>query len=147
MSKKPFKETKVGKFLLQKAPHFLSSTLPDKGVLGVIKNLIDTDRNLTLEDRAQMHNELVELYSLEVQDRESARKREAAVKATGFSDYMFTITGLVGLAVFMFIVYSIVFLTVPDNNKELFIHLIGICEGIVISIFTYYFGGVVNKNK
>ncbi len=147
MSKKPFKETKVGKFLLQKAPDFLSSTLPDKGVLGVIKNLIDTDRNLTLEDRAQMHNELVELYSLEVQDRESARKREAAVKATGFSDYMFTITGLVGLAVFMFIVYSIVFLTVPDNNKELFIHLIGICEGIVISIFTYYFGGVVNKNN
>ena len=147
MSKKPFKETKVGKFLLQKAPDFLSSTLPDKGVLGVIKNLIDTDRNLTLEDRAQMHNELVELYSLEVQDRESARKREAAVKATGFSDYMFTITGWVGLAVFMFIVYSIVFLTVPDNNKELFINLIGICEGIVISIFTYYFGGVVNKNK
>ena len=147
MSKKPFKETKVGKFLLKKAPDFLSSSLPDKGVLGVIKNLIDTDRNLTLEDRAQMHNELVELYGLEVQDRESARKREAAVKATGFSDFMFTITGLVGLAVFMFIVYSIVFLTVPDNNKELFIHLIGICEGIVISIFTYYFGGVVNKNK
>ncbi len=47
----------------------------------------------------------------------------------------------------MFIVYSIVFLTVPENNKELFIHLIGICEGIVISIFTYYFGGVVTKNK
>jgi hypothetical protein len=147
MSKKPFKETKVGKFLLEKAPGFLSSSLPDKGVLGVIKNLIDTDSNLTSEDRAQMHNELLEIYSLEVQDRDSARKREVGVKSSGFTDYMFTITGLVGLAVFMFIVYSIVFLTVPENNKELFIHLIGICEGIVISIFTYYFGGVVTKNK
>lgn len=147
MSKKPFKETKVGKFLLKKAPGFVSNVLPDKGVLGIVKELINTDPEITPEERAKMHDELIELYNLEVKDRESARKREAAVKATGNSDFMFTITGLVGLAVFMFIVYSIVFLTVPENNKELFIHLIGICEGIVISIFTYYFGGVVTKNK
>ena len=147
MSKKPFKETKVGKFLLEKAPGFVTNVLPDKGVLGIVKKLIDTDPQITPDEKAQMHDELIELYNLEVKDRESAREREAAVKATGNSDFMFTITGLVGLAVFMFIVYSIVFLTVPENNKELFIHLIGICEGIVISIFTYYFGGVVTKNK
>ena len=76
MSKKPFKETKVGKFLLKKAPGFVSNVLPDKGVLGIVKELINTDPEITPEERAKMHDELIELYNLEVKDRESARKRE-----------------------------------------------------------------------
>jgi len=41
--KKKFKETKVGKFINDKAPKILDAVgdvLPDKGVLGVVKNLI-----------------------------------------------------------------------------------------------------------
>lgn len=44
--KKPFKETKVGKFLLDKLPGFVAGTLPDKGVLGIVKNLIDNEPDL-----------------------------------------------------------------------------------------------------
>ena len=144
--KKPFHETKVGKFILSKLPNFVSKTLPDNGVLGVVKNLIDTDKGLTVEEKEQFHKEIVEIYELEVLDRDSARKREADMAKYGKSDYMFVVTGIVGLFVFIFLVFAIVFLQIPEPNKEVFIHLVGICEGIVLSIFGYFFGGIVRKN-
>jgi len=147
MSKKPFKDTKVGKFLLKKLPGFVGDVLPDKGVLGVVKNIIDNDEDMTPEEKAQMHEELVQLYELEVADRDSARKREVEKAKTGGFDLMFNLTGIIGLAAFAFIIYAIVYLEVPENNKEVWIHLIGICEGIVLSIFGYFYGSAVRKNK
>ena len=49
MSKKTFKETKIGAFLASKAPTVLQAignVLPDQGTLGVVKNLIATDKNM-----------------------------------------------------------------------------------------------------
>ena len=48
MPKKKFKETKVGQFLLGKSGVLdsLADVLPDKGLLGVVKNLIDKDETL-----------------------------------------------------------------------------------------------------
>ena len=138
--KKKFRDTKVGKFLTEKLPGIASDVLPEKGVLGIVKNLLDKDETLTPEEKAQMHDELVELYELEVQDRDSARKREVEIAKTGKKDYMFTLTGVVGLGVFVFIVYAITAIEIPQDNKEIWIHLIGICEGIVLSIFGFYFG-------
>jgi hypothetical protein len=145
--KKPFKETKVGKFLLEKLPGFVAGTLPDKGVLGIVKNLIDNEPDLTLEDKAQMHQELIQMYELEVADRDSARRREVEKAKTGGFDLMFNLTGLTGLGAFAFIIYAIVYLQIPESNKEVWIHLIGICEGIVLSIFGYFFGSAIRKNK
>jgi hypothetical protein len=145
--KKKFKDTKVGQFLLKKLPGFAADVLPDNGVLGVVKNLIDNEPDLTPEDKAQLHEELVQLYELEVADRDSARKREVEKAKTGGFDLMFNLTGIIGLAAFAFIIYAIVYLEVPENNKEVWIHLIGICEGIVLSIFGYFYGSAVKKNK
>lgn len=147
MPKKKFKDTKVGQFLLKKLPGFASKILPDKGVLGVVKNLIDNEPDITPEDKAQMHEELMELYQLEVADRDSARKREVEKAKTGQFDLMFNLTGIIGLAAFAFIIYAIVYLQIPENNKEVWIHLIGICEGIVLSIFGYFYGAAVNKKN
>lgn len=144
--KKPFKETKLGKFLIKKVPNFVTSVLPHGGVLDVVKNLIDGDEELTVEEKEQFHKEILEIYELEVLDRDSARKREADMAKYGKSDYMFVVTGIVGLFVFIFLVFAIVFLQIPEPNKEVFIHLVGICEGIVLSIFGYFFGGIVRKN-
>lgn len=147
--KKKFKDTKVGQFLKDKAPKILDKVgdlLPDSGVLGMVKNLIDTSPELTPEDRSLAHEQIKELYELEVKDRESARIREVEIAKTGKFDFMFNLTGFIGLGVFVFIVYVIVYLEVPKDNKELFIHLIGIAEGVVLSIFGYYFGSAVKKN-
>ena len=145
MSKKKFKDTKVGQFLLKKLPGFASDILPDKGILGVVKNLIDNEPDVTPEEKSKMHEELIELYQLEVADRDSARNREVEKAKTGQFDLMFNLTGIIGLSAFAFIIYAIVYLQIPENNKEVWIHLIGICEGIVLSIFGYFYGAAVNK--
>jgi hypothetical protein len=146
---KKFKDTKLGQFLKTKAPKILEKVgdlLPDSGVLGIVKNLIDKSPELTPAEKEMAHQHMKELYELEVRDRESARSREVEVAKAGKFDFMFTLTGIIGLAVFVFIVYVIVYLEVPKENKELFIHLIGIAEGVVLSIFGYYFGSAVKKN-
>ena len=147
--KKPFKETGLGKILLGVLPGFIkgaSKALPDSGVLGVIKNLIDTDPDMSDEEKAQAHDQLVELYRLEVEDRDSARKREAAIATAGGKDWMMSLTGIIGLAAFAFLVYTVVTTQVPEANKEIFIHMIGIVEGVALSIFGYYFGSAVKKD-
>ena len=143
---KKFKDTKVGQFILKKIPGFVGDILPEKGVLGVVKNLIDNEPELTSQDKIQLHNELIELYELEVANRDSARKREVEKAKAGGFDFMFNLTGVIGLGAFAFIIYAIVYLQIPESNKEVWIHLIGICEGIVLSIFGYFFGSAVRKN-
>ena len=143
---KKFKDTKVGQFILKKIPSFVGDILPEKGVLGVVKNLIDNEPELTSQDKIQLHNELIELYELEVADRDSARKREVEKAKAGGFDFMFNLTGVIGLGAFAFIIYANVYLQIPESNKEVWIHLIGICEGIVLSIFGYFFGSAIRKN-
>ena len=130
--KKPFKETGLGKFLLGAGSTIVDvvgDALPDKGLLGVVKNLINKDPDLSDDQKAEAHDRLVELYRLEVEDRDSARKREVNLRKYG-TDWMFNLTGVVGLAAFAFLVYTVVTTQVPESNKEIFIHLIGIVEGL-----------------
>jgi hypothetical protein len=142
MSKKPFKETAVGKFLLKKLPGVVGDVLPDKGVLGIVKNLIDTDESIPAEEKTALKREL---YEMEIADRDSARKREVEVKKAGGQDWMMFVTGLVGLFSFIFMIYAVVYIpSVTDN--DLFVHLMGMIEGVVISnIFAYYYGTSSDK--
>ena len=147
MSKK-FKDTKLGKFLKDKAPNILNivgNVLPDKGVLGIVKNLVDSEPSLTPEEKQQIHKQVTELYELEVADRDSARKREVEIAKVRKFDFMFNLTGLVGLGTFVFLVYCIVYITIPEHNEKTFYTLIGLCEGITLSIFSFYFGSVSKK--
>ena len=51
--KKKFKDTKVGKFLLGKSGiiNVIGDILPDRGALGMVKNLIDKDEDLPPQDK------------------------------------------------------------------------------------------------
>ncbi len=146
MTKKKFKDTKVGQFILKKIPGFIGEVLPEKGVLGIVKNIIDNEPSISSEQKKELNDELIEFYKLEVLDRDSARKREVEKAKSGGFDFMFNLTGVIGLGAFSFIIYAIVFLQIPESNKEVWIHLIGICEGIVLSIFGYFFGSAIRKN-
>jgi hypothetical protein len=148
--KKKFKETALGKFVISKVPDALElvgDLLPDQGVMGVVKRLVDKtpDVQIAPEDKAAIHDKITELYALETADRDSARKREASIKKDGGFDIMFNLTGVVGLGIFTFMVYAITSMEIPHENKEIWIHLIGITEGIVLSIFGYFFGSAVKK--
>ena len=148
--KKKFRDTKVGKLLGNIAPNILGvagDLLPDAGVLGMVKNLIDKDEKIKSEDKQLIHSQIKELYELEVADRDSARKREVEIAKTGKTDYMHIVTGLIGLGCFCFMIYAIVYLQIPESNKEVWINLIGIVQGIVLSIFGFYYGSAVKGNK
>ena len=147
--KKKFKDTVIGKFLKNKAPNILDivgDILPTSGTLGIVKNLIDKDDNISAEDKKALHSQLIESYKTEVADRDSARKREVEIAKVRKFDFMFTLTGLVGLSTFVFLVYAIVYINIPEHNEKTFYTLIGLVEGITLSIFSFYFGASIRKN-
>jgi hypothetical protein len=67
--KKKFKDTKVGKFLLGKSGiiNVISNILPDQGALGMVKNLIDKDQDLTPQDK-ETALKLLEQDTIELQE-------------------------------------------------------------------------------
>ena len=70
MSKKKFSETKVGKFLKEKAPGVLESIgniLPDQGGLGIVKNIITSDNTIEPQDKEEALK-LLELDIMEMQN-------------------------------------------------------------------------------
>lgn len=146
MSKKPFKDTKVGKFLMKKLPEFAGAALTG-GPLEALKTIIDDDPSITPEEKKQLHTELIEAYKAEVADRDSARKREVEVAKSGKFDFLFNLTGIVGLTAFGVVVWAILTLDIPESNKELFYHMVGIVEGVVLSIFGYYFGTSMKDDR
>jgi len=134
-NKKPFWETKIGKII-----GGAKEILPNNGVLGVLKNLIDADDTLSAEEKKEAHSHLKDLYEIEVADRDSARDREARIKEANGNDYMMTITGIIGLLVFVFVAYVIVYMPeVAESNS--FMRFEGMIEGVIIgNIFAYYYG-------
>ena len=140
---KKLKDTKIGLLLKEKAPKILEligDVLPSNGTMGILKNIISKDPDLTPEEKAELHNRVIELYKLEVADRDSARKREIEIAKAGGNDWMMNVTGVIGLSCFVFIIYSVVYIPEVLDN-ELFIHLMGMVEGVVIgNIFAFYYG-------
>jgi hypothetical protein len=146
--KKPFKESKLGKFLSEKAPKILDvvgDVLPDKGVLGIVKNLIDKDPEIPAEQKLEFEKLLQdhekEMYALDTEDRHSARTREVELaKVVGHSDYMVWFLAIALMISFGFIVWHLIRDGVPNENRELVTNIVGIIEGLLISIYSYYFG-------
>jgi len=140
---KKLKDSKIGKLLKEKAPKVLEiigDVLPSSGTMGILKNIISKDPDLTPEEKAELHNQVTELYKLEVADRDSARNREVEITKAGGNDWMMNVTGIIGLFCFVFIVYAVVYIPQVLEN-ELFIHLMGMVEGVVIgNIFAFYYG-------
>lgn len=134
--KKPFKDTAVGKLFSK-----VGDILPNNGVLGVLKEVIDSDEELTPQQEEQLLNRL----KIEVEDRDSARQREVGVAQAGKKDYLMFITGMVGLGAFVFMIYATVYEEQVLEN-DLFVHAMGMIEGVVVSnLFAYYFGTSQNQ--
>jgi len=67
---KKFKDTKVGKFLLNNGSgivNTLGDALPSNGVLGIVKGLIDKDESLPQEDKEKALK-LLEMDMIEMQE-------------------------------------------------------------------------------
>jgi hypothetical protein len=72
--KKKFKDTKVGKFLLEKVPDLVApvaNILPDNGVMGLVKNIIQSTDKLSEQDKEQA----MKLLEMDLLEMKSITKR------------------------------------------------------------------------
>ena len=62
--------------------------------------------------------------------------------------WLYQATGYTVMCSFLFVAVSLVFISIPEANRELFIHLIGIIEGAFVgNLVNYFFGSASNKKE
>jgi len=90
--------------------------------------------------RIDINNEL-ETYKAEVDDRTSARLREAEyTKATGGRDWLMAAVVLTGLVLLITTIITLTFIVIPEENQRLADMCFGAIMSIGASIFSYYVG-------
>lgn len=63
------------------------------------------------------------------------------------TDWLLFVTGFTVMGVFLVIVNALIYLQIPESNKEILIHVLGIVEGAVMTVVGYYFGSSKEKKK
>jgi len=144
--KKKFKETRIGIFLKEKAPAILDKigdVLPDKGVLGIVKNIIDKDETLSEADKLEASERIkqdLEMYEIDRLDRADARAREREYVKSGKKDWMMFATGITALLSFIGMVIAVIMYPEKYQDNPIFHQLMGVIEGVALTIFAYYYG-------
>lgn len=125
--RKKFKETKLGKFLLGKSGVFqsLAETIPDAGVLGLVKRLLVDDKDIPSQDKETA----LRMLDLELEEMESVTRRW---ESDNLSDSWLSKNVRPLTLVFMVLVYTAGFFL----NYEL-----DNINQIVLLIIGAYFGG------
>ncbi len=137
MSKKKFKDTKVGKFLLGKSGiiDVITNILPDQGVLGMVKNLIDKDQELTPQDKetalALLEQDMIEL-------QEVSKRWSSDMKSDSW------LSKNIRPLVLIFLVVSTVLLIFIDAGIiqfEVKSSWVDLLQLVLITVIGAYFGG------
>lgn len=139
---KPIKDTKVGGWLKERAPSILNivgDALPDKGVLGIVKNLVNKDPTL---DSADFES----LVNAEIQAQDNVTRRwEADAKSDAKLAKMIRPLVLISMLLFYMM------LTVWDGTDPSFMppeNYINLLEILMLTVFGAYFAGrTVEKVK
>ena len=137
MKKKKFSETKVGKFLSTVAPSILgvaSDLLPDAGVLGMVKNLIQKDDTIPVEDKEKAMK-LLEQDMIEMQ--EVSKRWVSDMKSDSWLSKNTRPMTLIFLTV------SMVILVLLDSfNIEFSVSTgwVDLLKSLLITVYVAYFG-------
>jgi len=142
-NKKPFKDTEVGKLFTQIVPegaHIIGDVLPDAGVLGMAKNILNkipVSESVTQEQKDLVAQKLDEL-KLSLTDTEGARNMQVeALKQNDIYSKRFIYRLATYLLTFSFIYISgVTFFEVPAANKD----IVNLITGTIIG---YCLNGVV----
>lgn len=132
---KKIKDTKVGQWLREKAPSVLDvvgDVLPDRGVLGVVKNLVDKDPTLDSESfQAVLDAEI------EAQENVTERWKADAQSDVKLAKMIRPVT-LISLSLFYMT------LTIWDGIDTSFMppeNYINLLEILMLTVFGAYFAG------
>jgi len=131
------RDTKLGEWFRNKAPQHLDTIgdlVPGGQAIKAIGALIDATTESDSE-RAEAHALLAQA---EAQDRADARSREVKfTEATGGRDWMQTTVGIVGMVAFIMMIW---WATQGVEEREVYFHLLGVVEGVAVTIYGYYYG-------
>ena len=136
MSKKKFKETKIGAFLKNKAPKILDGIgdiLPDNGAFGVVKNLISSDNSISPEDKEMalklLEQDIAEMNNVSSRWSSDMKSDSWLSKNTRPMALIF-----LTLAMTIFIVLdSTILLQIKDS-------WVSLLETLLITVYVAYFG-------
>ena len=141
MSKK-LRDTKVGSWLKEKAPSVLDvvgDVLPDRGVLGVVKNLVDKDPTLDSES-------FKAVVDAEMQAQEQVTRRWEADAQTDVK-----LAKVIRPSVLIAMLTFYMILTIWDGVDPQFMppeNYISLLEILMLTVFGAYFAGrTVEKIK
>ncbi len=151
MAKKKFFDTKVGSVLKALvgvvAPNLVNALEGVSGVtdaLGIIRSSDESP-----EVKAQLQEFTLKQYEVEIQDRISAREREAAVLQAGGSDVLFKTVGWgITLAFLLVVLYGIgIIPPEPDLNKDFLMFSAGSVTSAFMAVVSYYFGSSIGSKQ
>ena len=134
---KKFKDTKVGKFLKEKAPGILNKVgdvLPDNGVLGIVKNLITNDVELTPQDK---ETALALLQQDTIEMQEVSKRWESDMTSDSWLSKNTRPLALIFLTIATTIMIAIDSTGLEFEVKHGWVSLL---ESLLITVYVAYFG-------
>ena len=143
--KKKFKDTVVGSALLGVAS-IINPTLGSvlEGVLSPKEALkAITESSASPEEKMQLQEFLLKQHALDVEDRTSAREREANIIAAGGSDLLMKTIGwtiAVTFVVMILVATGIIESDLTGDHRDMFNVAFGAVSAKLASIVSYYFG-------
>ena len=136
---KKLKDTKVGEWLSNKAPKILDvagDLLPDAGVLGIVKRLVDSDPEIPAQDKLEF--EKIRLQN-EVNIQEQVTRRwEADMN----SDVKIAKIIRPSIMIYLIVFFSVV--TIWDSVSELFVvrdGYVDLLQYLLLTVLGAYFTG------
>mgnify|MGYP003147818971 CR=1 FL=1 len=135
-NKKKFKETKVGKFLTEKAPAILDTVgefLPDQGGLGIVKNIITSDNSIEPEDKDMalklLEQDIAEMNNVSTRWSSDMKSDSWLSKNTRPMTLIFL---TISMTIFV-VLDSTVLLEIKDG-------WVSLLEALLITVYVAYFG-------
>jgi len=136
---KKFKDTKIGKWVKEKLPEVadtVGDVLPDKGVLGIVKRIVDGSPELTAQEKLEF-DRLAAEQEMAAQEQVTRRWEADAAGDVKLAKYIRPVT-LIVLTVFYMV------LTVWDGMQQSFMppeNYINLLEILMLTVFGAYFAG------
>ena len=133
---KKLKDSKIGAFLKSKAPKILNAVgdiLPDKGGLGIVKNLISSDKSIKAVDKETA----LKLLEQEISEMDNISRRwESDMKSDSWLSKNTRPMTLIFLTLSMTI-FIVLDSTVLLEIKQGWVSLL---EALLITVYVAYFG-------
>lgn len=150
-SEEKIRKTKLGEWLAEKSPKLLDvvgDMLPDQGIMGVVKRLVDSDPDISAQDKLEFERLSAQV---EIARQEAVTRRwEADMSSDVAIAKVIRPSIMIVLLVFFMVVTVWDAVSVDFMPRENFIDLLQV---LMLTVFGAYFAGrtiektTTNKNK